>query len=232
MTKLIKAKKINNKADRNKTKHPLYLGNVDWEKAGKIFEPDKKLILGRLSDGRKQFPYTSDILKLLAAGALIGLSVVFPALPMAIAPFVIDSKKYQRHRLNQTIKRLKKEKLVEIVEKDGSLLVKITEEGRVKALQYKIEEMKIDKPKFWDKKWRIVIFDIPEKYKRMRDIFRKRLKILGFFRLQESVWVHPFPCAKQVEFLRQIYNVDIDVRYIIADKIENPEDLCSYFGLD
>lgn len=209
---------------------PLYLGNIDWSKVEKIFTTDKALIKKSLSGNEKQFPYARDILKLLAAGAFLGLSVAFPTLPMAIAPFVIDADKYQRHRLNQTIGRLKKQKLIQIIEKYDSTLVQITDNGRVKALQYKLEELTINKPKFWDKKWRIVIFDISEKNKRIRDIFRQRLQSMGFFQLQESVWVHPYPCFDQIEFLRQIYHVAVDVRYIIADKIEEADDLKSYFG--
>lgn len=229
-------KKIKKKSVKKERKFKDYflhnLDNIDWEKVEKIFEPDKKLILRELEKSSSNYPYTTDILKLLACGALIGLSVFFPALPVALTPFVIDGRKYQSGRLTQTIRRLKKQKLVEIFEENGQQLVRITDRGKMRVLKYKLDDIKIDKPKHWDRKWRIVIFDIPNKYKRMRDIFRKRLQLLGFYKLQESVWVYPYPCAEQIEFLRQIYNVGVDVRYIIADKIEDAEDLIDRYNLN
>lgn len=216
---------------RKHQKEPLSLHHVQWDKVEKIFSQEKKTLLQSLEDDTKHFPYTKDILKLLAAGMFLGLSIAFPTLPMALAPFIIESRKFQKHRLHQTIKRLQKQKLVEIVEKDGQTVVQITAEGRMHALQYKLDDIFIEKPKKWDKKWRVVIFDIPEKYKRIRDIFRRKLKGMGFYLLQESVWVYPFPCFDQVEFLRQIYHVDVSVRYIIAEKIEDENDLIRHFGL-
>lgn len=215
-----------------KSSQPLSFEKIDWEKAGKIFNADKKLILEQLKKTDERYPSSAELLKILAGGMFIALSFVFPALPLAIAPFIIDGRKYKRYRLHQTVDRLKRQKLVEIIDKDGQTLVKITERGKIRALQYKIDDIKIDKKKVWDRKWRIVIFDIPEKHKSMRDIFRLRLKKLGFYLLQDSVWVHPYPCFDQVEFLRQIYAVGINVRYIIADRIENAEDLVSHYGLN
>ncbi|MBI4067028.1 hypothetical protein HY407_01490 [Candidatus Gottesmanbacteria bacterium] len=209
----------------------MKLDSVQWEKVEKIFAPDKERILKSLARDKESYPYTQDVLKLLAAGAIITLSFAVPTFPMVIAPFVVGYKEYQRYRLNQTIGRLKKKKLIDMVEKDGYTIVKINKNGIIRALSYKLEDIKIDKPKRWDRKWRIVIFDIPEKSRNMRDNLRARLKLMGFYNLQESVWVHPYPCFDQVEFLRQIYHVDINVRYIIADQIEDADDLVSHFHL-
>jgi CRISPR-associated endonuclease Cas2 len=57
----------------------------------------------------------------------------------------------------------------------------------------------ITKP--WDKKWRLVSFDIPEKQRLVRDNLRKQLKILGFKHFQRSVWVSPLPADKQLQSL-------------------------------
>lgn len=54
---------------------------------------------------------------------------------------------------------------------------------------------------------------------------------MGFYMLQKSVWVHPYPCFDEIEFLRQVYNVGINVTYILAEKIENAEDLKDHFKL-
>lgn len=57
-----------------------------------------------------------------------------------------------------------------------------------------------------DGKLRIVMFDIPEKLKRSRNIFRRHLVDLGFKMKQQSVWVSKLPCddlvAKVVKYHR------------------------------
>lgn len=227
-------KKKNRKKVLKKTSRyglTLQLRNVNWDKVEKIFANDRKYIVNLLNKKEKNIPHSTEILKLLTGGAVIGLSFLIPALPMALAPFIVDSNRYNRGQFNQAIKRLKKQKLVKIVEKDGQTLVRITEAGRVRALRYKLDEIQIKKAKVWDKKWRIVIFDIPEKYKRMREIFRDHLKTMGFYMLQKSVWVHPYPCFNEIEFLRQVYSIGINVTYIVAEKIESSEDLKSHYDL-
>ena len=57
--------------------------------------------------------------------------------------------------------------------------------------------------KKWDKKWRMVIFDIPEAKRPARDQIRRLLKDLGFLKLQISVWVHPLPCLEQFRIIRE-----------------------------
>lgn len=221
-----------NKRGRSKFAINLKLDKVDWKKVEKIFSTERKETLARFNKEKNLInPRTKDILLLLAGGAVFGLSLVVPALPIAIAPFLIDRNRYKQGLLNQTFERLRKQKLVEIVYKDGEPIVKITKEGKVRALRYKLTEMTIKKPKIWDKRWRLVIFDIPEKYKRVREIFRQHLKAMDFYPLQKSVWVHPYPCFDEIEFLRQIYGLGIDVTYIVAEKIEDSDFLKERYQL-
>lgn len=220
-----------NQRGKNKFTTKIELNQVNWEKVEKIFTSDKQIFLKNLKTKTIINPYTKDILKLLAGGAVLGLSLVFPTLPMALAPLIISRNKFDNNYFSQSIERMRKQKLVEIVEEGDQTLVRITQEGRVRALRYKLSEIQVKKPKVWDKKWRIVIFDIPEKYKKGREIFRDSLKVMGFYMLQKSVWVHPYPCFDEIEFIRQIYKVEINVAYIVAEKIESVEDLKLHFQL-
>ena len=43
----------------------------------------------------------------------------------------------------------------------------------------------------WDKKWRIISFDIPEKYRKIRRYLREYLYLLGFKPIQQSLWISP-----------------------------------------
>jgi len=209
----------------------LSFKDVNWEKVAKIFEPEKEAILHTLRKETDRYPRSCEVLYLLGAGVLLGGTILFPGLPQVVAPLVGGWEGYRRGRLSQTIKRFKDQKLVTIEEKNGEQIVIITKNGIVRALKYKLEEMKIRKTKIWDKKWRLIIFDIPEKKKWFREIFRERLKILGLYRLQESVYVYPYPCFDEIEFLRQIYRVPFDVKYVVAEKIEEQADLRTFFDL-
>ncbi len=210
----------------------LELTNIDWDKVEKIFIQSRDQIKRSLVKDKDRNPHVGEILTLLAGGAIIAMSFVVPTLPMALAPFIMGKKGYKQGLFDQTIYRLKKQKLVEIFEENGQTLVKITQEGKVRALKYKLSDIQVKKPKSWDKLWRIVIFDIPEKYKYVREMFRDHLKGMGFYMLQKSVWVYPYPCFDEIEFLRQIYKVEINVTYILAKSIENSEYLADNFQLN
>ncbi|MBL7159131.1 CRISPR-associated endonuclease Cas2 [Candidatus Microgenomates bacterium] len=209
----------------------LDLKEVDWEKIAEIFKPEKKSILKRLEKEIERYPHAKEILYLLAGGGVLAACLVAPGLAMALKPFIYNGKGYQKSRLKQTLKRLKKQKLVEVVETKEEMVVRITKKGKIRALRYKLDEMRIKKPKKWDKKWRIIIFDIPERRKGFRNIFRKYLRQLRLHHLQKSVYVYPFPCFDEIEFLRQIFGVGFNVTYIVAESIEEDNYLKLKFRL-
>lgn len=206
--------------------------NIDWEKAYKIFYNEKENILQDLKREVERYPYVKEILIILAAGTVISAALLMPGIAKTLSPRIWQGKGYNRRRLGQTLKRLHKQKIVDMIETEEGPVVKITENGLTRALKYKLDDMKIKRKDSWDKKWRIVIFDIPEQKRRLRDAFRDRLKQLGFYQLQKSVFVHAFPCFNEVEFLRQIYGVGINTTQIIAKKIENEDRLKEFFKLE
>jgi DNA-binding transcriptional regulator PaaX len=46
-------------------------------------------------------------------------------------------------------------------------------------------------PKAWDGRWRVVLFDVPESKRPIRDYIRGVLKRYGFKEFQRSMWIHP-----------------------------------------
>lgn len=202
--------------------------NIDWEKASKLFQAPITY-----SSEKKSFPPVKEVLSVLAKVGAVGLIFVFPGAAPAIGSLVLGEKSYSRWRTNQIISRLEKQKFIIVKEnEDGSTTVKITQKGLSRALTYKLDDLKIKQPKRWDGRWRVVVFDIPEKYKGLRDIFRSRLRQLDLYLLQESVYVSPYPCFNEIEFLRQLYGVAFKVRYLLVEKIDDDEQLKSYFSLE
>ena len=66
-----------------------------------------------------------------------------------------------------------------------------------KLLKERFKEEKLQKRK--DGKWIMVIFDIPEKERQKRDIFRDALLGMGFTFFQKSIWISPFDVLDKVE---------------------------------
>lgn len=96
--------------------------------------------------------------------------------------------------------------------KDGICNYKLTEKGRLKIIKARIKLLhlirkKNKKSRKWDKKWRVVIFDIPEKRKKLRDELRMQLKLLGFKQLQKSVWIYPFEMDQEFQKLVELYRL-------------------------
>jgi len=114
---------------------------------------------------------------------------------------------------------------------DGATTLILCEEGKRRALTYQIQAMKIKRPKTWDKKWRVVIFDIPEDEREARDSLRGHLSRIGFYKLQQSVAVYPFDCRDEIDFLIELHGIRPYVRIMEAGYIDNEAHLKSFFGV-
>ena len=71
----------------------------------------------------------------------------------------------------------------------------------------------------WDGKWRVVIFDIPQEMHKKRNNFRHKLRYLGFYMLQKSVFVLPYSCEDELGYICQSLEVGDYVDVITADSI-------------
>lgn len=143
-----------------------------------------------------------------------------------------NRKKLKEKRADKIFERLRKRKLIILREKeDGKFIVELTERGKRKVKEIQFENLKIQKTKKWDRKWRVIIFDIPNKKNKARDALREKLKELNFYPLQKSIWVHPYPCEKEIQFLIELFNIGPYVDIIVAETISNETKLLKYFKL-
>lgn len=90
----------------------------------------------------------------------------------------------KKSALSKAIARLRRNGLISKEKTDtNEVILKLTDKGKTTLLLMGEAE------KEWDGKWRIVIFDIPEQKRLIRDLFRRNLKKWGFKPLQKSVWI-------------------------------------------
>lgn len=101
---------------------------------------------------------------------------------------------YKEAHISKTLGRLNRTRMVVLKEKDGKFIVELSEKGKKKIQQIAIDDLKNRKSKQWDGFWRVVIFDIPERQKHGRAALRGKMKDLGSYQLQKSVWVFPYDC--------------------------------------
>lgn len=215
------------KNQKRSTKKKQIYAEIDWDKAKSLFVSPME---GR--EGKRVSLPVRDILKILARATGIGMMFIFPGAAPALGSLILGNRSYNRWEVKRLLSRLNKQNYVGLEYlSDGRVKAKITKAGLTRALTYELESMQIKRPKKWDGKWRVVIFDIPNKYKRVRDIFRMRLRQLGLYQFQESVYTSPYPCFEEIEFLRALYGVAGIVRYLLVEKIEDDSFLRSHFEL-
>ncbi len=173
------------------------------------------------------------IIGILKTGAILALAVTAPGVLKVFKNNDQDDPwfEYYPSSIERLAKRLYRQGIVEIKRENGLPVVKITDKGKVENLKYDLDRLCIKAPKKWDGKWRLVVFDISRKYNKVRDLIRYRLKAMGFYKFQESVFIYPYPCEKEVQYLREVLNVPHSIKLIRADRIENDKQLRQIFSL-
>ncbi len=154
------------------------------------------------------------LLGLALVGGVVVCLAIAPGLGIILGPM---TKKYRRRsletsQLKRRLNRLSYDGLLTISEQNGKTKLCLTHKGKQKVLEYQVDEMEIPKQVPWDSRYRFVMFDIPEKQKLARNIFREKLRALGFIRVQQSIWRHKYPCHDQIEFLTHLYRIG---KYVI-----------------
>jgi DNA-binding transcriptional regulator PaaX len=141
--------------------------------------------------------------------------------------------KYFNHWENETspkkikdgIRNLNKQKFIKKKENyDGSVLISLTEKGMLRALNIIFRKLD-NKKEEWDKKWRMIAFDIPEECRKGRNALRYRFRSAGFYEFQKSLFVYPYDCQKEVMALVKLFKLEKYVRFIVADFIDIEERL-------
>ncbi len=187
---------------------------------------NKKLKGIRLGKNQKK------ITMLLLGGLALGLSHS-PKKSFEILGEIHDEwKNFDERFLKRAIKALYESKVIEEkFNNDGTVTIVLSDAGKKRAVTYNIDNIKIRRPKKWDKKWRFVLFDVPENKKSIRNALRHHLKIIGFFEFQKSVFVHPYDCLSEIEYIIETYEAREFVRFIVADSVDNELHLKAFFNL-
>lgn len=177
-------------------------------------------------------PTQKKVLLLLFGGVALSVAGT-PKKYFGVIKSVADEwSKINEYSLNRAIKSLYESKLVEAREGENSLMtVVLSENGKKKALTYNMDTMTVKKPEIWDGKWRMIMFDIPNKRRKERDVLRSLLKQLGFIKYQESAFIIPYECKNEVDYVVEFFNLRQHVRLLEISSFDDDLALKKSFGL-
>lgn len=141
----------------------------------------------------------------------------------------LAGKRHPSRRMSQAISRLVSRGFIRREKGKGVVL---TEKGKNYAEKLNAQDrFNIPKPKRWDGRWRIVIFDIWERRRAVRDQLRSLLEKIGFVKVQQSVWAYPYDCEELIAFIKTDLRVGKGLLYLIAEGIEGDGEIRRHFSL-
>lgn len=179
-------------------------------------------------------PMRNLILRTLAAGGIMSVALVAPKTLSLLK--MLDrgaaNRKNLYRRITQAITRLEHSGLVQTSGRHGRRDVALTESGHAVIKTIYTSEYSIPEPAFWDGKWRVVMFDIREKRRKTRSQLRSLLSSAGFLRLQDSVWIYPYPCDDFIGLVRaHLKSGTGETLSFVAEALESDKKLREHFRL-
>ena len=126
--------------------------------------------------------------------------------------------KRKRKKLYNVFQSLKRREFLQEKILGNSRGYLLTPKGRLKI--FRLKTKKIKRKKLPQGNWLIVFFDIPEKRRKTRDLFRLTLKELGFERLQRSVWVTPYQVSRELKELIKDCDLEKYAKSLLVKELE------------
>ncbi|PIR72792.1 MAG: hypothetical protein COV26_02060 [Candidatus Nealsonbacteria bacterium CG10_big_fil_rev_8_21_14_0_10_36_23] len=172
------------------------------------------------------------ILLLLQGGLALGLTQRPDTYFRIIRGITKEWQDINERTLHEAIKKLYQSKLIDYKENDdGTVDLVLNDDGKKRALKYNLDTIKIKKSAKWDGLWRVIIFDIPECFKQGRDALSVKLKQMGFYPLQKSVFIYPYECKNEIDFIIEIFDLRQYIRIMLVKETDVDLDLKNKFKL-
>ena len=113
---------------------------------------------------------------------------------------------------------------------DGSIVISLTDKGRLKILNMRFKSLS-KKREPWDGRWRLVAFDIPETCRKGRSALRYKMRLAGFYELQESLFLYPYDCEKEIAEFAKLFKLEKYIRFALLEYIDNQDDIKKIFKI-
>ncbi len=179
---------------------------------------------GRVRAQKRNFKKA--LLSIVATAGVISVALVAPNVLGAMRKIGIPLQSSDSSAVARARRRLVAQGLLVY---EGSRL-RVTPKGESALRMFRLKDYATKRPQRWDGRWRVLIFDIPEHRKVLRDKVRHSLREIGFQRLQDSVWIYPYDCEDFITLLKADFKVGKDVLYMIVDELEYDAPVKKLFG--
>ena len=173
------------------------------------------------------------LLHTIAGVGVLSVALLAPNALRVLAMFDGGKRRLQnpKYLFGSAFEKLLLRKMIVIEQGKNGKYVRLTTEG-----EHALAKMLARKPdsrvlRRWDKRWRMVTYDISESRRAIRARLQELLRTFGFFRLQNSVWVYPHDCEALVILLKTDFKIGTEVLYAVVEKIENDQHLREHFRL-
>lgn len=170
------------------------------------------------------------ILKTIALSGAIVVCASMPGMALVLKMFLPKDDREKKKIVN-SFYNLNKQGFIKKYKKNNKDIIEITEKGKKKLLQYNLQTMKLSPSKKWDNLWKVVIFDIPEKKKIARRSLSNKLKDAGFYQLQKSVFISPYECKDEIDFIGNYFYVRKYIKYMTVKDVEGSKKIKAYFKI-
>jgi len=180
----------------------------------------------------RYLPMRNLILRTLAVGGMMSIALIAPKTLTLLKKLdrPTANRKDMYRRITQAIANLEHAGMVRTSGEYGQRKVALTEKGHATIETIYASEYRIPEPAFWDGKWRVVMFDIREKRRSARSRLRLLLSGAGFLRLQDSVWIYPYPCDEFVGLVRaHLKSGTGEMLSFVAEALESDRRLREHF---
>lgn len=178
---------------------------------------------------------TKEIIKLTSKEVLLTMFDLVLPFYEATTTYRISAKKlresrsWERTEFKEKIKYLRRQGSIRNLVEGKEKYIEITPAGMEKVKLMHFDRISVKRTEKWDKKWRVVIFDIPEKHKSSRDILRNKLIEMGFESIQESVYVYPFECTEEISQISFLLSEPGNILIMISEIIQGEDFLIENF---
>lgn len=177
-----------------------------------------------------------EILKKIAGGGSLAVGATIHGIDVLTSSLYFGKYGGPKHRkfypsdLSKIIERLKRQRYVRLEETRSGSALRLTSAGQQLLVHYELKDNPIKVPRRWDGKWRIIVFDVKEERRYLRDRVRQQLQQWGFYQLQKSVWVYPHECEELIELLKTGHRVRHDLLYLTVVDMSQDNKLRKHFG--
>jgi DNA-binding transcriptional regulator PaaX len=164
------------------------------------------------------------ILGIVAAAGIVAAVAVMPGVALALKPFARRYPSRQRDEVDRALRGLLRRGLVEEIPRGRTVQYQLTDRGHEYLMRCELAHAEFIPPKKWDGKWRLVVFDVPERFRHLRDNLRTHLTRLGLYPIQKSVWLFPYPCDDLVRLIKVDLGLGRSVQYFTTRSFEDREE--------